>query len=365
MKRSTFKYFGLLTLFSALFSSCIKQNKVSPIRKDSIEAVFASGHIEQENQYTVFSTVEGTIVSLRVKEGDSAKINQLIATVKNDVPSNQLEDALAVYEDAVKNVSPNAPKIQQIETQIVQAKRQLALDKENYMRFKKLRETNSVSQLEFEKAELQYHAAQNNLSALEETLQETIDVLKLNVERSRMQVNTYQSLLGDYELITPNSGIVNQVFKKQGELTRKGEAIAEIGSGDYLIKLYVSEDDIAKISKGQSVAVTLNTYPNSVFDAKVTKIHPAFDKVEQSYVLEAHFEQLPEKMFSGTQLQANIVTRNRKNVLFIPTDYLINGNTVLLESGEEKRIETGISNGEWTEVTSGITAQEVLLKPKR
>lgn len=145
------------------------------------------------------------------------------------------------------------------------------MDKENYMRFKKLRETNSVSQLEFEKAELQYHAAQNNLSALEETLQETIDVLKLNVERSRMQVNTYQSLLGDYELITPNSGIVNQVFKKQGELTRKGEAIAEIGSGDYLIKLYVSEDDIAKISKGQSVAVTLNTYPNSVFDAKVTK----------------------------------------------------------------------------------------------
>lgn len=364
MKRSISTYLGFVALFTVIISSCTKQDKISPIRKDSIEAVFASGHIEQENQYTVFSTVEGTIVSLSIKEGDSVSTDQLIAAIKNDVPGNQLEDALAVYRDALKKASPNAPSIQQIEIQINQAKRQLESDKENYTRFEKLRATNSVSQLEFEKAELQYHAAQNNLIGLEKILRETKDALNLNVERSLVQVNMYKSLLGDYELVTPNSGIVNRVFKKQGELTRKGEAIAEIGSGAYIIKLYVSEDDITKIDTGQSVAVSINTYPNTVFTAKVTKIYPAFDKTEQSYVLEARFDQLPEKMFSGTQLQANMETANRKNVLFIPTEYLTNENVVLLENGEKRTIETGSRNEEWAEVIAGITEQDVLVKPK-
>ncbi|MEP2026831.1 HlyD family efflux transporter periplasmic adaptor subunit, partial [Reichenbachiella sp.] len=323
-----------------------------------------SGHIEQENQYTVSSTVEGIVQTISVKEGDSVSTSTIIATLKNDVSSNQLDDALAVYHDAVNNASENSPRLQQIQTQINQAKQQLALDQENYTRFKKLYATNSVSQLEFEKMELQYHAAQNNLVALQKSYTETKDALRLNVQRSLVQVNTSKSMLADYKLITPLAGAVNNVFKKQGELIRKGEAVAEIGSGAYLIKLFVSEDDITKINIGQAIAVSINTYTNSVFAAKVTKIYPAFNKTEQSYVLEARFIERPEKMFSGTQLQANIETANRQGVLVIPSEYLLKEHYVLLENGEERNIEIGSKNGEWTEVISGISDKDVIVKPK-
>jgi len=346
-----------------ILNACSQQETTSPTKKNIEDAVFASGYTEQENNYTVSAKVDGIIISLPVKEGNSVTKNDLIAVIENELQNNQLTDALVVYNDAVKNASLDSPQLQQLQTQIEQAEQQLEFDKENYLRYKDLWSKKSVSRLDYEKTELQYEASQNNLQALQKQYKEVQNTLQLSVERSRVQVNTQRLLLKDYELTTGESGEVIQVFKKQGELVRRGEAIAKIGSGDYIIRLFISEDDITKVNLGQYVAVHLNTYPDHAFAAKITKIYPAFDEIEQSYIAEAQFEQLPEKMFSGTQLQANIETGSRKNVLVIPTNYITKGSYVMLENGEEKQIETGSKNSDWTEVISGISEKDVIVKP--
>jgi len=354
-----------IALCSIMLASCKKKETTSPVRKNIEEAVFASGYIRQENQYTVSANVEGIILSIPVNEGDSVAKNGLIATIKSDVQNNQLQDAIAVHNNAAINASVNAPQLQQIQAQINQAQQQLNLDKENYLRYKELMAKNSISQLDFENAELKYNASQNNLFALQKNYKETEDALKLNEQRSLAQLNIQKSVLNDYQLETMLPGKVINVFKKQGELIRRGEAIAEIGNGAFIIKLLVAEDDITKISIGQTVMVNINTYPDKVFSAKITKIYPAFDDKEQSYILEAQFNQLPEKLFSGTQLQANIQTGNRNNVLVIPTSYVVKKSYVKLENGEERKIVTGSVSNDWTEVISGITENDVIVKPKK
>jgi macrolide-specific efflux system membrane fusion protein len=346
-----------------MLSACSRQETTLPAKKNIEDAVFASGYTEQENNYTVSAKVDGIIISLPVKEGNSVTKNDLIAVIENEVQNNQLQDALVVYNDAVKNASPDSPQLQQLQTQIEQAAQQLEFDKENYLRYKDLWSKKSVSKLDYEKTELQYEASQNNLQALQKQYKEMQNTLQLSVERSRVQVNTQRSLLKDYELTTGASGKVIKVFKKQGELVRRGEAIAKIGSGEYIIKLFVSEDDITKINIGHPVVVNINTYPDQTFEAEITKIYPAFDETEQSYIVEAVFKQLPQKMFSGTQLQANIETGNRKDVLVIPTAYISRGSFVQLKYGGEKKIETGSKNKEWTEVVSGLAEGEVIVKP--
>lgn len=355
--------FLLAMILVIILASCQQEETTLPAKKNIADAVFASGYTEQENNYTVSAKVDGIILSLLVKEGDSVAKNNVIAIIENDVQNNQLQDALAVYKDALKNASPNSPQLQSIQTQIDQAKQQLEFDEENYLRNKELWGKKSVSELDFEKAELQYKTSQSNLIALQKQYQEVQNTLKLSVERGRVQVNTQRSLLKDYELTTGESGKVIKVFKKQGELVRRGEAIAKIGSGEYIIRLFVSEDDITKINTGHPAVVNINTYPDKTFAAEITKIYPAFDETEQSYIVEAEFEQFPEKMFSGTQLQANIETGNRKDVLVIPTAYVSRGGFVQLKYGEEKKIETGSKNKEWTEVISGLVEGDVIVKP--
>jgi multidrug efflux pump subunit AcrA (membrane-fusion protein) len=351
-------------ILSILLASCNTRETAVPVRKDIEEAVFASGHVEQENDYTVSAKVDGIILSIPVREGDPVKKNDVIALIEDDVQKNQYQDAVAVYNDAVENASTDSPQLQHLQTQIDQAQQQLNFDEENYLKYKDLRQMNSVSQLDFEKAELQYITSQNNLDALQKSYEETLNGLELSEQRSRVQVNMQQALLADYTLTTGASGTVIHVFKKQGELVRRGEAIARIGSGVYIIKLFVSEDDITKVNVGHPVAVSINTYPNRTFHAEISKIYPGFDGTEQSYVVEARFRDLPERMFSGTQLQANIETGSRTNVLVIPTDYIVRGSFVKLDTGEEKQIVTGSQNSNWTEVVSGIDESNVIIKSK-
>ncbi len=361
-KSSRLHWYAFLTL-PILLGACRETETTLPVRKTLEEAVFASGYMEQESNYTVSAKADGILLSFTIAEGDSVRKGDVIAVIENDVQHNQLRDAEVVYENAVSDAAPDSPQLQHLQTQIEQAKEQLAFDKENYTRYQLLREKNSVSQLDFEKVKLQYQNAQSNLQALEKNYEDVQNSLKLSVQRSSVQLSTQRSLLADYQLSTEQSGQVIKVFKKQGELVRKGEAIARISSGAYLIKLFVAEDDITRVNLGQSVAVHINTYPNSVFPATVTKIFPSFDEAEQSYLVEAQFQQFPAKLFSGTQLQANIETGRRENVLVIPSDYVSRGSYVRLETGEEKQIETGSKNELITEVVSGLTDSDVLVKP--
>lgn len=355
------KYICLLMMLALLLAACKKQDTTTPVRKNLTEAVFASGHVEQENNYTVSAKVDGIILSFPVKEGDSVIKNDVIALIEDDVQKNQLEDAQVLYKDALSNVSPDSPQLQNIMVQINQARKQLAFDEENYLRYKELRNKESVSQLDLEKAELQYKASKNNLIALQMNYKEAKSAAELQVQRSLVQVNTQKVLMKDYTLVTNQSGIVIKVFKKAGELVRRGEPIAQIGSGEYIIMLFVAEDDITKINIDHPVALQVNTYPDKTFSARISRIYPAFDETEQSYIVEAQFDKLPEKMFSGTQLQANIKTSRRSDVLVIPTEFVQKGSTVLLQNGEERKISTGSKNSVWTEVISGITDKDVIV----
>lgn len=355
------KYF-LIMMIGIVFVSCHQKEKTNPQRKNIEEAIFGNGFIEQNEDYVVSAASNGIIQQLLVTEGDNISKYALVAIIKSDIQNSQLQDAQTVYGDATKNALDNSPELQQISAQIIQAQQQLNLDKTNYSRYKELRTKNSVSQLDLDNAELKYKNSLENLNVLQKKLDQTKDNLNLAVDRSKISVNTQKSVLNDYFVKAENNGKVIEVFKKKGELVRSGDPIAKIGSGSFRIKLYISEGDIIKVKTGQKAAVNLNTYDNKIFMATITKILPGFDTEEQSYVIEATFDKIPENIYSGTQLQANIIVGNRNNVLVIPTSYLIKGNLVTLEDGTQKPVKTGMKNNEWTEIISGLQEKDIIIK---
>jgi multidrug efflux pump subunit AcrA (membrane-fusion protein) len=350
-------YFVILLLLLG----CGKEESVSLIKKNVQEVVFASGVMEMENEYFLSAKVDGILTQLNLKEGDSVTTNQTIAMLNSDVQKSQLNESLIIFNDSKKNALPSSPQLQNLKAQIDQAQKQLSFDKEQYNIYKDLRDKKSVSQIDYEKKKLQFETSKSNLLALQENYDERRNSLQLSVQRNKEQVNIQQTLLNDYTLIAKGNGIIINVFKEPGELVRRGEEVLKIGNGDYIIKLFVSEEDITKIELNQTVIVSINTYLDRTFKATVSKIYPGFDESEQSYIIEARFDELPEKLFSGTQLQANIQTKKKYNVLLIPTSFLKN-NKVMLENGELIPLEIGYSDSEWTEVKSGITVNDVIVK---
>jgi len=51
-------------------------------------------------------------------------------------------------------------------------------------------------------------------------------------------------------------------------------------------------------------------------------------------------------------------------VLVIPTSYIIRENKVILEKSEEITIKIGRKNNEWTDVISGLSEEDIIVRPK-
>lgn len=356
----------LSALLITLLASCSKEETVQPRKVDIIDAVFASGYVIYEYEYQVTAKAEGYLINSSVEEGSQVAAQTPLFQLSNEVQGEQLSNAQLNYRDAIKRLDAKSPDRVKQELQIEQAKAQLAVEEKNYERYKKLRASDAVSKADYERIALQYENAKSNLALQEAALADLINALEISAKNAESQVIIQQETNTDYFLSSKISGEVLNVFKQPGELVKRGEVVATIGGGKKLAKLFVSEEDIALIATNQKAVLNLNTDRNQSYQGKVRKIYPSFDANEQSFVVEASFEQLPFTLYHNTQLQANIVIDEKANALVIPQEYLDEETSqVRLKNGDWKPVKLGIRNERWVEVLEGLDDKQVLVKPEQ
>lgn len=352
-------YISLCYSLLAMLSSCNAPETTSAKQVAIVDAVFASGHIIMENEYQVTANSEGYLVAASVQEGDSVNVGMPLFQLSSEVQNEQLSSAQATYQDALQNMKENSPQQTQLRLQIEQAKTQLEMDSANYRRFQNLSKTGAVSQQEFERAKGQYENSKRQVNILQKSLSDLVEKLRLNLKNAETQLNIQMENNSDYDLTSIIKGIVLQVYKNQGDLVRRGETVARIGGGKPLAKLFVAEEDIDKIKEGQLTTISLNTRNDALFDARISKIYPAFDEQQQSFICEAAFIEIP-KLYVNTQLQANIIIDQKENALVIPSDYLMPGDSIFYYKGEKAAVKVGIRNNEWVEIISGLDESRLI-----
>ncbi len=354
-----------ITCIALLMSNCSRQDIAQPTRTDIIDAVFASGQITTENEYLVTSNAQGYLIKSYVEEGDVVSEGTPLFHISNDKQTPQLETAIANYEDAYRQAQPNSPQLSQLKLQIAQAEQQLELDKKNYERYSSLYEAKAVSTSELEQRKLQYELSLNNLKIQEQSYNETNAILQLNLENTKQQLKLQEETSSDFVMNASSSGQVLDVYNEIGDFVNLGQPISKIGGSNYIIELYVAEEDIKFIQEDQRVLVALNTDSEQTHTAVITKILPAFSQEEQSFIVEATFVNQPDYIYPGTQLQANIIIQEVENALVIPSTHLVGNDQVQLRSGEMVSVQTGIKTLEWIEILSGLETTDQLILAER
>jgi macrolide-specific efflux system membrane fusion protein len=358
MKKGTAITIALLTAVA-----CKKQQETTPVRRDIVDAVFASGDAETKDRYNVIANVDGYLLKAYVSEGDTIKTNQPLFRLEGQVQKTEVLNAHDNYRFAESNAQQGSPQIQQLTLQIAQAAEKFKVDSANYERYKRLLPSHAVAKVDYDNALLTMQNSATNLRVLEQNKADLERNLAQNTDNARAQLRIQQHTDDFYQLGATRPGVVLTVPKREGELIRKGDVIGTIGSGRVIAKLYIAEDDIGRVVLGQQVLLTLNTNKDSVFRATLSKIYPSFDNTDQSFIAEAIFNDGPPgNLRDGTQLQANIIIGEKKGVLVIPTMYLEPGDKVLLKDGhKEVHVRTGIRNLDYTEILDGLTEKDVIL----
>jgi multidrug efflux pump subunit AcrA (membrane-fusion protein) len=361
MKRIVYTTLVIAALFMLASCSSSKQ-ETKPIHKDITQMVFASGVLEADDSYNLTAQTEGYLVQLNFKESDIVHTGQVLAVIDNHQNIINAKSAKVLSNIAAENAQPNAPALQQIKANIEAAQQKLKLDQLQADRYKKLYENNSVAKLEYENAQLAAATSQANLTALQQQYNNQL-IAAQQQEVAQRSASDVSKVLQQQNIINAVvNGKVYQKLKQLGDYVRKGDVIAVIGSPHLIYaKLSVDETSMAMLQPGQNVIVRLNTNKQKIYNATVHEILPTFDANTQSFIVKAYFTDSLDFRIAGTQLEANIVTGEKKNALVIPRNYLSYDNKVTVKDKGVITVQTGIVSTDWVEVTGGLTENDVIV----
>ncbi len=85
-----------------------------------------------------------------------------------------------------------------------------------------------------------------------------------------------------------------------------------VAATDFIIEMLVDEVDIVKISINQKVIISLDAYKGEIFTGKVSKIYPKKDERNQTFTVEAVFDEAPIKLYPGLSGESNIIISAKK-----------------------------------------------------
>jgi HlyD family secretion protein len=287
----------------------------------------------------------GRIEKLNVTEGDRVRPGQVLLTLWSDdltarerVSREQLQTAKAHVREVCELAKASA---------------------RDAARARDLRARNFLSQEAVERAAADAAAKQASCDSAGTQVAEA----EARIQASR--ADTDRTVLR-----APFAGIVAEVNGEVGEyLTPSPPGIPTLPAVDLIDDscLYVSapidEVDGAQLKVGMTGRVTLDAYRGQHFAGRVRRIAPyvlAVEKQARTVEVEVEFDRPGEAkhLLVGYSADIEIVVTGRENVLRIPTPALMPGNRVLvLGSGgllEERKIETGLTNWEYTEVKTGL-----------
>jgi RND family efflux transporter MFP subunit len=131
---------------------------------------------------------------------------------------------------------------------------------------------------------------------------------------------------------SPMSGVVIRKGVELGETVTSGVSSFNAGTvlftvadlESLIVKVNLNEVDIAKVSAGQAVRITLDAYPQKVFAGKVRFVAPAATLVEKIKVfeIEVALDELGDSFRTGMSANVEILGEARAKALSLPLEAL-------------------------------------------
>ncbi|TNE78735.1 MAG: HlyD family efflux transporter periplasmic adaptor subunit [Bacteroidetes bacterium] len=365
MKNQVKVLIGMATLSSLIFACSSKSETDKPVYRALTEAVYASGNLYPEQEYKVYSLSDGVMLNQLVHEGDSVQPGDVLFLIDKEVDQSRMAAASQALQLARENASSQSTLIQELENNLATLEEKYKNDSLNFIRYKNLWAKKAIAQKAYEQAELAYLASKNDLAGLRQRLSRTRDQVKLDLANAQSNYAATAKSLSDHAPSSSIQGKLYEVYKEPGELVRRGEPLALLGSGTKMfVKLNVDELDITRVNIGQEVVIRFDIEQNKVYKARISKIYPKLNKADQSFRVDAEFTgEAPQSLY-GLTLEANIIIAKKDKVLTIPRRYVFGGDSVMIKKDGEAnaiRIETGLQDWDYVEVKSGLDENTELI----
>ena len=215
-----------------------------------------------------------------------------------------------------------------------------------------------------------------------EAQQSACDAAKSQVVSAEAALAMQEAVLERFQLHAPFDGVIAEINGEIGEYVTPSPpgvatppAVDLIDTSCLYVTAPIDEVDAASLRLGMPVRITLDAFRNRSFSGKLTRIAPYvvdLEKQARTVDVDVRFDDVPDNvtLLIGYSADITVIIDSREKVLRIPSEALTGNNEVwVLESSDGKtgtlkkrKLETGIGNYSFTEVISGLTEGQLVVR---
>lgn len=359
-------YAGLLVQGLSLFLyACTDVKTVSPVRKNIVATVYASGEIVPENEHWISTQVSGSLLKKYVKEGDVVRAGQILYVIGDETRKAKIDAASANYRLTSLNVSDSSPVLTDLKLALIAAEARVVNDSTNYRRWQNLWDHGIGTKSNLDNAETQYTISLNEKKIAQQRYLSRLGELDVSKKSAESTLANTKKYVDDGFIVSDQDGMVYETLKDVGENVTVNEKLLLIGNcTDRVIKLYVDQQDINRVKIDQKVLVQIDQFPDTVFEAKVTFMFPSMNRNDQTFCVEAKFDHRSPYPFIHTPVEANIIADERQDVLVVPKEALAGKDSLWIKDNKRYQkvfVKTGVSSFDYVEVVAGVNEKNFVI----
>ncbi|HBN77552.1 MAG TPA: efflux RND transporter periplasmic adaptor subunit [Planctomycetaceae bacterium] len=389
-------------------AKAIAVKTVAVVQEDIPLTTFQPATVHAYYRAEIRAKISGYVKELKVDIGDVVQAGETLAII--DVPEmekqrlihqaritrNESEEARASagVQLAQANVQSAEAKLEQAKSEMSRADAALAAIEAEFSRtqdlvdrqslesrmldeVRKKRDSERANKQAMQSAIISAEANVNVAQAKTTSAQADLKAAQAETEIARRQLEELEVLLAYSNLKAPFAGVVTQRTVDPGDLVREGN---EVGQGSPLfvvsqveklrVQIPVPEADAAFASRGDTVTLTFPSFSGEKsMELSITRIAGALDPSTRTMLVEAELENKEGKYLPGMFGQASISLNTKVAANMLPARAIRfdeSGQAYVYVIDENQQvtvidITTGIDNGNFIEVQSGLDAGQVVI----
>ena len=318
---------------------------VHPLRGEIAKGIDLPGDVVGFYEAALHSKVTGYLKSISVDKGDSVKAGQVLAEI--EVP--------------------------ELRSNLVRSQASLEIERITYDRLKKVQQDDSrlISQQDVDMAYAKYREAQ-------------------------AAVATLQTMFGYTKIVAPFDGVITGRFADPGALIRAGGGDFGVdetsglispgategagghreGGGPILtladidklrVYIYVPEASYPFIHIGTPASLHFDEFPDRVFKGTVARYASSLDLATRTMLTEVDIDNPKRLVYPRSYAHVTIELVRHPDALSVPASAIqgsgVSARLLIVNKGRlvEVPVKTGINNGAYIEVTSGLSANSLVV----
>ncbi len=346
------------------------------VRRDFVQTVVASGHVETPHRADIGSQMTGTVVRVPVAQGQSVKAGDLLV----ELESTELRAAERQAEVAVAQALARLRQLREVQLPVaVQGLRQARVNLENAQAA--LRRNQDLFAQGFvgeavledlrkavELADAQVRSAQKQVDSAGPAGSDDA-LAQAAVAEAQASRAAARARAGYTQLRAPLDGVLIGRNVEVGEVVQAGKILMTLSpAGRTQLVVAIDEKNLRLLALGQKARASADAYPQQVFAAELVYINPGVNAQTGAVEVKLDVAAAPPFLRQDMTVSVDIEVARRPQALLVAASTVHGAEAAApwvlrLEAGQAVRraVRLGLRSGGFVEVLEGLREGDPLI----